>query len=242
MKGEKSNNLSPRGEVVDIFMVILVVLFSVTMTVQLTYLLNSNEALRELGMRALGLLVISIMGISFTAFFRVSMKENLFNKAYLSPSSLRVVPFELFDKRFTADFIKIFPVAFVIQFIITLIFGEVAGFQFNTTQKWEINSVLLVINAGVGEELFFTLFLTGVLLSFKSDKWYILLLCAFNQFIFFVAHLKVYSTNNFALLHLSFLRILYFFVYYKTRRPSIPMLLHCLNNFLSMNTILFPWI
>ncbi|MBD3211847.1 MAG: CPBP family intramembrane metalloprotease [Candidatus Lokiarchaeota archaeon] len=72
-----------------------------------------------------------------------------------------------------------------------------------------------------------------------SKKIFVLLAGIGSTLLFVLLHNTVYGTNEKAIFYIMGLRLLYFLVYYKSRRTSIPMLLHCLNNFLCMGTIFF---
>jgi len=233
------NNLAER---IDIIFVFCTVIFGLTITLQLTYLNSSDPLLNSLAEVALGLGMLSLLGVGFTTFFTLKGNVQIENFNLKNGELPKNKSFMLIDKNFTKDFSMVFPLVLLIQLVINSLFGIFLGFQYGLDFTWELTSVLLVINAGVGEELFFTLFLTGVLISFKQEKWYIYGVCLLNVITFGVVHMQVYGSNQVALLHVLSLRVLYFWVYYKTKRPSIPMLLHCFNNFLFVKTILFPWI
>jgi len=113
------------------------------------------------------------------------------------------------------------------------------GLELGVPLTWDINAFALVVNAGVGGELFFTLFLTGALLNLDSRRRFTFLILLLNVVIFLLAHGIVYNDNISALIHVAFLRVLYFGLHYKTRRPSIIILLHCVNNLIAIKTLLF---
>lgn len=143
------------------------------------------------------------------------------------------------DEDFSRDFGLIFLVALIIQLGFSFFYGSFTGFQLNAEFQWELNAFLLTVNAGIGEELFFSLFLTGFLLSLSSKKWFIFLALITNLIGFGLVHMIVYKSNQEAVVFVLFLRALYFFAYLKTRRASIPMILHCFNNFLFIKSVLF---
>ena len=229
-------------ERIDIVFVICVVIFGITIAVQLTYLQSTDPLLRNLAEIAIGMGLLSLLGVGFTSFLamRGVVPVMVFREKGEPLASDK--SFTFFDPKFSRDFSREFPIALFVQIGINVVFGAFLGFQFDSSFTWELSSVLLVISAGVGEELFFTLFLTGVLLSLRQEKCYVAFVCVLNVIIFGIVHMQVYKGNQVALLHVLSLRFLYFWVYYKTRRASIPILLHCFNNFLFVKTVLFPWI
>ncbi len=103
---------------------------------------------------------------------------------------------------------------------------------------WDLNAFILTVNAGIGEELFFSLFLTGFLLSLSPRKIITFLVLIINLIGFGLVHIMVYKSNQEAIIFILFLRILYFFTYLKTRRASIPIILHCFNNLLFIKLVL----
>jgi membrane protease YdiL (CAAX protease family) len=229
-----------KPERIDIVFVICVIIFGITIAVQLTYLQSADPFMRNLAEIAIGMGLLSLLGVGFTSF--LAMRGVVPVVVFKGEGGLLASEksFTLLDPEFSRDFSKAFPLALFVQIGINVVFGTFLGFQFDSSFVWELSSFLLVINAGVGEELFFTLFLTGVLLSFRQEKWYVIFICLLNVIIFGIVHTQVYSGNQIALLHILGLRVLYFWVYYKTRRASMPMLLHCFNNFLFVKTILCP--
>ena len=231
-----------KPERIDIVFVLCVVIFGITIAIQLTYLQSTDPLLRNLAEIAVGMGLLSLLGVGFTSFLAMRGVVPVMVFRGKGEPLTSEKSFTLLDPEFSRDFSKAFPLALFIQIGINLVFGTFLGFQFDSSFVWELSSFLLVINAGVGEELFFTLFLTGVLLSFKQEKWYVTFVCVLNVIIFGIVHMQVYGGNQVALLHVLSLRFLYFWVYYKTRRASIPILLHCFNNFLFVKTVLFPWI
>ena len=232
-------NKEPRKEVFDFFFIIFLTCYGMTIAIQLSFLGSFDSSLQELGYRALGLGVISLMGISFTAFL-VSMKKiTISNLPKLTTPFGIIQDIFFLDEDFRKDYLVIFPIALLVQVTGTYILGAVVGFELGVPLTWDINAFVLVVNAGVGEELFFTLFLTGALLNLDSKHRFTFLILILNVVIFLLAHGIVYSDNLSALIHVAFLRVLYFGLYYKTRRPSIPILLHCVNNLIAMKTLLF---
>jgi len=142
------------------------------------------------------------------------------------------------DESFSRDYGITFLIDLAIQIIFSFLYGSFTAFQLNIVYTWDLNAFLLTVNAGIGEELFFSLFLTGFLLSLSPRKIITFLALTINLIGFGLVHLVVYKSNQEALIFVLFLRILYFFTYFKTRRASIPMILHCFNNFLFIKSIL----
>ena len=137
------------------------------------------------------------------------------------------------------DYARWFILGLLVQILLSYFYGSYLGFHFGIGNEWSLNALLLTVNAGIAEELFFSLFLGGMLLSFGSKKLQVFLSGIAITITFALLHNVVYETDQKAILFITMLRILYFLIYYKTRRVSIPMALHCLNNFLFVQTILF---
>lgn len=226
-----------REEVIDIVFLLLMTYFGISIIFQISFLQSSDPNLRELGRLALGLGFVSVLGISLTL---LSTSTGLMKVKNLKRESLRIIVKNIViqDESFSRDYGVIFLIAFAIQIFFTFFYGSFTGFQFNIAYTWDLNAFLLTVNAGIGEELFFSLFLTGFLLSLSPRKIVTFLALAINLIGFGLVHIIVYKLNQEALIFILFLRILYFFTYFQTRRASIPMILHCFNNLFFIKSIL----
>ncbi|MHA1461234.1 MAG: CPBP family glutamic-type intramembrane protease [Promethearchaeota archaeon] len=227
-----------REEIIDVVFLLLMTYFGISIIFQISFLQSSDPNLRELGRLALGLGFVSVLGISLTM---LSTSTGLMRVKNLKRESFRVAVKDIViqDETFCHDYGLTFLIAFVIQIFFTFFYGSFTGFQFNIAYTWDLNAFLLTVNAGIGEELFFSLFLTGFLLSLSSRKIITFLALAINLIGFGLVHIIVYKSNQEALIFILFLRLLYFFTYFKTRRASIPMILHCFNNFLFVKSVLY---
>ena len=227
-----------REEVIDVIFLILMVYLGISLIYQISLLQSADANLRELGRLSLGLGFVSVLGICLTM---LSTSAGLMKIKNLKRVDLRNSMKDVLvrDEDFGRDFGFTFLVALAIQLGFSFFYGSFTGFQLNAEFQWELNAFLLTVNAGIGEELFFSLFLTGFLLSLSSKKWFIFLALITNLIGFGLVHMVVYKSNQEAIVFVLFMRALYFFAYLKTRRASIPMILHCFNNFLFIKSILF---
>ena len=225
-----------REEIIDVVFLLLMTYFGISIIFQISFLQSIDPNLRELGRLALGLGFVSVLGISLTM---LSTSTGLMTVKNLKRKSLRITVKNIViqDESFSRDYGVTFLIALAIQIFFTFFYGSFTGFQFNVKYTWDLNAFLLTVNAGIGEELFFSLFLTGFLLSLSPRKIITFLALAINLIGFGLVHIVVYKSNQKALIFILFLRILYFFTYFKTRRASIPMILHCFNNLLFVISI-----
>ena len=226
-----------REEIVDVVFLLLMSYFGISIIFQISFLQNSDPSLGDLGKLALGLGFVGVMGVSLTLLCLstgIMKVKNLKKGDYKSLFRNLIIQ----DDTFSHDYGLTFLVAFAILILLTFFYGSFSGFQFNLGYTWDLNAVLLTVNAGIGEELFFSLFLTGFFLSLSPRKIITLLAFTVNLIGFALVHIVVYKSNQEALIFILFLRSLYFITYFKTRRASIPMILHCFNNLLFIKSVL----
>jgi membrane protease YdiL (CAAX protease family) len=235
---EKIQKLLNKGEVIDLPFIASLMFFAVSIVYQVVLSFSQSAELRELGLRALGLGILAIFGLILAIFYAYTgiLKISNYRKQGTFTSSFKNMP--VLDERFQKDYSRGFVIGLVAQVGLGFLFGIFLGAQFYSDVEWSLNSFLLVLNSGIGEEIFFSLCLTAFLLSLSFRAWHIILAGSLNLIIFGVFHMVVYETNQFALLYILFLRLLYFGLYLYSRRPSIPILLHCINNLLFLNSIL----
>ncbi len=233
----KSTFTKEREEIIDVVFLLLMSYFGISIIFQISFLQSSDPGLKELGKLALGLGFVGVLGVSLTL---LSISTGIMNVKNLKKGEFKNMFQNVIikDDTFSYDYGLTFLVAFSIQIILTFLYGSFTGFQFNLGYDWDFNAVLLTINAGIGEELFFSLFLTGFFLSLSSKRFMFFLALLINLISFATVHMIVYKSNLNALIFISFLRGIYFFTYLKTRRASIPIILHCFNNFLFIKSIL----
>lgn len=240
--GPKFKKTLEKQEILDIFFFITVALFAFTAVYQVTFIGSQVNEIRELGVTALGLGVMGAMAFGLTFALMASGYIEIKNFREEYNASGRDFNFSLIkaDETFKDDFLNIFLIALVAQIGFSFVYGGFTGSVFELTFNWNLNAIMQVINTAVAEELFFNLFLTAFLLSvLPKERYSIFLAGAINIFGFLAFHLVVYGTNPEASYFIFGLRLIYFLVYYKTRRASIPILLHVLNNFLFVSTLLF---
>jgi membrane protease YdiL (CAAX protease family) len=204
---------------------------------QISFLQSSDPSLKELGKLALGLGFVGVLGVSLTL---LGISTGLMNVKNLKKGDYKSTFRNLIikDESFSYDYGITFLIVFGIQIFLTFFYGSFSGFQFNLGYIWDLNAILITVNAGIGEELFFSLFLTGFLLSLSARKLNIFLALIINLIGFGIVHIVVYNSNLKALTFVLLLRGIYFFTYLKTRRASIPMILHCFNNFIFIKSVL----
>jgi len=235
-----------KEEVIDILFLVLMPVFALTLVYQITFIQSNDAQIKELGTMALGLSALTIVGISLLAIFASSGIVKIKNlrktfKGDMEGSKKLISIKDLIneDPALQTDYLNIFIFALLAQIGFSFIYGGFTGSVFDLEFQWNINSLLLTVNAAVAEELFFCLFLAALMLSLCKELWHIFVVGFINVFGFLLVHAIVYGTQPEAIFYIIFLRVLYFYIYYKTRRVSIPILLHCLNNFLFIRTILF---
>jgi membrane protease YdiL (CAAX protease family) len=234
---EKIQKLLNKGEVIDLPFIASLMFFAVSIVYQVVLSFSQSAELRELGLRALGLGILALFGLILAIFYAYTgiIKISNYRKQGSFTSSFKII--SVLDERFQKDYYHGFVIGLIIQIGLGFLFGFFLGAQFFSESEWSLNSFLLILNSGIGEEIFFSLCLTAFLLSLSSRGWHIILAGSVNLIIFGVFHMVVYKTNKVALLFILILRLLYFTFYVYTRRPSIPILLHCVNNLLFLNSI-----
>ncbi|MFO7796432.1 MAG: hypothetical protein ACQERB_08555 [Promethearchaeati archaeon] len=124
---------------------------------------------------AVGLGILSFMVISLTALL-ISVgivkihKFSLGNNKGISIKSVIAM-----DDTLGKDYARWFIIGILIQIIISYVYGSYLGFQFSIGNEWSLNLLFLTLNAGIAEELYFSLFLGSILLSFGINKVRVLL-------------------------------------------------------------------
>ena len=235
-----SNNIftsSEREEILDAIFMALLVIFAACITYLITFLQSVDPFLKTSAQYALALGFIGLMGITSTIIatsggymrikhFDLSNPNRFFKNIFLQ------------DESISQDYIHVFLTGLIVQVVYSYIYGISAGCEFGIDSSFELNTVLLAINAGIGEEILFSLFLTGFLLSMSPRAVGVFFAWIINLVAFGIVHLVVYQADQEAIVFLLGLRTIYFLAYYKTRRVSIPMLLHCFNNLLFMKIIM----
>ena len=244
IKGGRFKETLSKKDVIDIITLIVCALFAITIIYQITFIQSTQNNIRDLGILALGIAVLSFVGISLVSLFsNIGVVEFLnFKKEYHGASDKKEFSLGDMIKRdtdFQKDFLNIFLIGLIVQVGFSFIYGGFAGSAFDLSFQYDLNAVLLIINTAVGEELFFSLFLAAVSLSLCKEMWHVFVAGLINVLGFIAVHMIVYGTTPEAALYIVVLRIIYFYMYYKTRRVSLPILLHALNNFLFISTILF---
>ena len=226
-----------REEIVDVIFLLMMSYFGISIIFQISFLQSSDPSLKELGKLALGLGFVGVLGVSLTL---LGISTGLMNVKNLKKGDYKSIFRNLIikDESFSYDYGITFLIVFGIQIFLTFFYGSFSGFQFNLEYIWDLNAILITVNAGIGEELFFSLFLTGFLLSLSARKLNIFLALIINLIGFGIVHIVVYNSNLKALTFVLLLRGIYFFTYLKTRRASIPMILHCFNNFIFIKSVL----
>jgi membrane protease YdiL (CAAX protease family) len=228
-----------KEEKLDLFFVVFLSFFSIAIIYQITYIQNANPLLREMSRMAMGLGILSFMTVSFILLlssYGILKIRHLKMNPTLSISLGKIITE---DEEFGYDYSRWFLGGLFLQVAFGSVYGLFLGFPFSARVEWELNALLLTLNSAIAEELFFSLFLAGVLLNLVSKKIFVFLAGIGSTLLFVLLHNTVYGTNEHAIIYIMGLRLLYFFVYYKSRRASIPMILHCFNNFLCMGTIFF---
>jgi membrane protease YdiL (CAAX protease family) len=226
-----------REEIVDVLFLLMMSYFGISIIFQISFLQSSDPSLKELGKLALGLGFVGVLGVSLTL---LGISTGLMNVKNLKKGDYKSIFRNLIikDESFSYDYGITFLIVFATQIFLTFFYGSFSGSQFNLGYNWDLNAILLTINAGIGEELFFSLFLTGFFLSLSPRKIIVFLALLINLIGFALVHIIVYKSNQEALIFILLLRVLYFFTYLKTRRASIPMILHCFNNLFFIKSIL----
>jgi membrane protease YdiL (CAAX protease family) len=229
-----------KKDIIDPLFIILVSIFTVTLMYQITLIQNPDPALEQLGMMALGFLGFTT-GAGFLSLLVVN--SGIIETLYVGPKVDRTMGTQVHfsvtqDKTFASDVNWLIGALFA-QLGFSLVYGTFTGSVFDLSFTWDMNTLLLPINAGVAEELVFTFFLSALLLSLSTERWHIVLGGFINMGAFILVHHVVYGANWDALFYIIFLRGLYFLLYFQTRRASFPILLHVLNNFLFIKSILF---
>jgi len=230
---------SQKEEKIDIFSLLITAFLAISLLYEARYIVSKDSQLKEIGLMAVVLGTLSFMAISFTALL-ISIGIVKIQKFPLGRNkSISLKRIIAVDDTLGKDYARWLILGLLVQIITSYVYGSYLGFQFSIGNEWSLNALLLTLNAGIAEELFFSLFLGGMLLSFGINKIQVFLSGIAITVSFALLHNMVYETDQKAILFITMLRILYFLIYYKTRRVSIPMALHCLNNFLFVQTMFF---
>jgi len=239
-----SNNIiiklnTQQEEKIDIFSLLLTGFLTISLLYGARYIMSKDPQLKEIGLMAVALGTLSFTAISFTALL-ISIGIIKIQKLSLGyDKNISIKSIIAKDDTLGKDYARWFIIGILVQIIVSYVYGSYLGFHFSIGNEWSLNTLLLTLNAGIAEELFFSLFLGGMLLSFGTKKLQVLISGIVITISFTILHNVVYETEQRAILFIAILRILYFLIYYKTRRVSIPMVLYCLNNFLFVQTMLF---
>lgn len=239
-----------KDEIIDVIALALFPIFAITLLYQVTFVQSREADLYSIGIFSLAQAIIVFIAICLfiLAYLTGIVDVKNFTRGEATDLSgtkpkkeglFSVKDIVRMDETFTDDYTQWFMYGLLIQVGFSLVYGGFAGSLFELDFSWNYNALIMVINSAVAEELFFSLFLTAFLLSLSKKTYHVVIACAINIMVFILFHSIVYGANMDAILYIVFLRGLYFALYSKTRRVSIPILLHIINNFIFVSTILF---
>ncbi|MBD3212116.1 MAG: CPBP family intramembrane metalloprotease [Candidatus Lokiarchaeota archaeon] len=230
---------SQEVEKLDLIFYIAIIFHSLSLMFQFTLIQSDDAYLKQVGLMAIAQAVLSFMGISFTALLVttgfLNVRNEIIEKRKIESS--RIITGSSYN--LVGEDLPWLVAGIFAQIGLYIIFGSVPGSQIEVLQSYGFYPLLLAFNAGISEELFFSLFLSSVILSLGKSKTHLFVSALFISGSFMLLHLVVYGSDRNALFFVLLLRVIYFLIYYKTRRISIPIFLHCLNNILFINMMLF---
>ena len=228
-------------EVIDIIVFALLPIFAITLLYQTTFVQSEQADLYRIGIFSLAQSILVFIGICLFSLAWatgiISVKN--ITKGGDSESGALIKNIIKLDENLTEDYLKWFLYALIVQLIFSIIYGGFTGSIFDLEVSWNYNAAIMVINSAIAEEIFFSLFLTAFLLNLFKKSVYIIFALIINIGVFILFHSIVYGSNTEAIIYIIFLRTVYFMVYARTRRLSIPILLHIVNNFAFVSTVLF---
>ncbi len=216
-----SRSIYTQPDIFEVITYLILIAFFVAVFQNVTYIGSPNEAERILATQYLAIAALGTAGLGMRAIYdHLPVRDA---RGTIVQIGLTETIYETKNWSSLGKTGYYFALAFGVQMIMSFLIMSLPLSIFEG-----INTQMLVLGtiAAVGEELFFSYFLTGLLI--RTIKWGVIPLVSL---IFVWYHFVVYQTLT-HLLMVGVMRLVYATVYLFSRRLSSVTLAHILNNFL----------
>jgi membrane protease YdiL (CAAX protease family) len=218
--GPKEETLWNKSDIFEVLMYLIMIIFFIAVFQNVTYLGSTVEAERIIATQYLAIAALGTAGLAMRAIFdRVPIRNPAgeiiavgYTETVYESKNITGIGRSLFY----------FALAFGVQAIMSFVIMALPLSVFEPS----LQLIVLGIIAAVGEELFFSYFVTGLLVH--KLKWACIPVVSM---VFVWYHFVVYQTLT-ALLMVGVMRLVYSTVYIFSRRLSSVTLAHVMNNLL----------
>lgn len=139
------------------------------------------------------------------------------------------IGFEFKNKNLMTD-LKYIIIGIALVLMNSLIFSKISSASaFQLQSAFTMNFSFITIQS-VSEELTFSLFIQSIIIAVSKNKQSLVLLTLLNGVLFSLYHIFVYSSKPILFAELFVFRIILATIYTKTKRISIPIMIHLTNN------------
>ncbi|MHA1265089.1 MAG: CPBP family intramembrane glutamic endopeptidase [Candidatus Helarchaeota archaeon] len=221
---EVRKSLFAKPDRFEIIMYLILLLFFIATFMNVQYLGSAVESERRVAVQYLAIAGLGAAGLSMRAVFDHIPVVDIENN--VKKGGLTSTEYETKNLNGLGSSLSYFGIAFFVQIIISFVALNAPLALFTMTAQLLVMGII----CAVGEEIFFSYCLTGLLA--QQLKW---LAIPITTAIFVMYHTVVYvETAHFtALLYVAIMRIVYSTVYLLSRRLSSVTLAHLLNNVLA---------
>ncbi|NVM28292.1 MAG: CPBP family intramembrane metalloprotease [Candidatus Helarchaeota archaeon] len=220
-EARQSESIYNQPDRFEMIMVAILILFFVAVFANLGFIsTTATFAERILAYQYLGIAALGTAGLAIRGTFqRLSVRRG--NDAIEAVPLAAPTIYESKNPSSIFQSLFYFGVAFIVQAVMCFV---VMSLPLSFYGFWSVQMLVISVIGAVGEELFFSYFLTGVLV--QKIKWMVI---PATSIIFVWYHFLVYQTLT-ALLYVGIMRVVYSTVYLFSRRLSSVTLAHVLNN------------
>ena len=203
------------ADTVDHITYTVLILFTITIFQNITYLNSPDPATAQLALTSMALALICIFGIALKTFF-----DNLgITKSQFKSSTNDLWRMFVF-----------FGIIFGIQFVVFFLILQVAPIQ--SVFALGLNFFVFAVISSTSEEFFFAYTLQATITRY-TKFWGVFIIAG----VFMYYHWVVYASTPILLLLMFIFRLVYGSVYYYSRRLSSLILAHLLTNMLGLASI-----
>jgi membrane protease YdiL (CAAX protease family) len=140
------------------------------------------------------------------------------------------IAYQFKNQQIMIEVIKYTMLGVIVIMINNVIFAKLTTASAYTSGESMIFQTSFVLIQACGEELIFSMFLQSIILANSKKRYHIIVGTIGNGVLFSFYHIFVYQGQFVIFIQLFVFRIILASIYTKTKRISIPMLIHLINN------------
>lgn len=194
----------------DIIFMMLCLLMSLGM---MTLLLNVSEMSQKIVNTAVAVTLSALISSFMFNYFKEPFK----------------ISFQWKNADIMMDVIKYVLLGIALILANTMLFSQLVEASAFGSDKVLYQASFVTISA-ISEELSFSLFIQSIIIASAKKRYHIILGTIGNGVLFSAYHIFVYADMGWIFVQLFVFRIILAVIYTKTKRISIPMLIHLINN------------